>query len=933
MKKILAIFIPFLVFSQLIPYFGKNKVIYNDFKWKEYHTQHFRILFYDRERLPEIAAYAEQCYEKLKLLTGVEIKEKIPIIYYKNHFDFEQTNLYPGIVPEEILGFSEPFRRRVVIPADLSPFQLKRLINHELTHIFEFYILYEGLSPSSIFRIQVPLWMMEGFAEFATGDWEPFPVVTIVDAVANDMVPQISRTGGLIGGSGRVPYDFGHALFDFIRDKYGMTGVRKLWWEVKKYRIVRYTNPIKNTFHLEREIFHSQFKHYLRKRFAEYLRRDMPDDYGVAISPKFPYTYIFSYQLSPSGEVAAILTVNYSQADYDIVLISMRDGRVLRNITPGITLKYQKIRFGYDPSSGRGIAWNKTGEKMAFFGKRTKYYRLFIIDSFKGKLLKQIKLKDVYNPSSPTFTSDGKKVIFTGFQKKNAFIFEVNLDNGRIRRLSPGNFYIKEVAISPDEKTLAFTAIIGKEEHIFIADFPKMSNIRQITFKHGVDINPSFMDNENIIFSSNREGGFDLYSINIKTMEVKRYTRVSTGCFFPQFKDGEIYFTGYFRNNFRLYKTEPDIKQKYIEKERKIAWSTPAAKIQENKIRLRKGIGKLSLDFTTPISIAYSTDGRLFTSAYLSFSDIFADHTLFFYASNDYYYQSYHLGFVNQKRRLWWSLNGFQYKLYYFFGYYYPQYYGYVPSIVLRKLTGANFTFYYPFDFYHRVEGSAGILNIKENTGTLLPSGKYFFYSGTFFNVDLQLVRETTRFKSFGPISGDTLNLYFGKAFPLGGDHKIDNYSISVDARKYINIGRDFLLAFRAYYNGSFGKTPFLSYIGGNNEIRSVGYRAILGTQTFFFNAEFRFPITYITYTAIGDIGPIRGVLFFDLGGAKYGSYPFKFAEGSFPDIRLVDAIASYGYGVELFLFSFPIHIEYVKRTDLRKTLYSVYNFWIGYDF
>ncbi len=926
MKKIFILLLPYLLFSQLIPYFGKNKIIYNNFKWKEYDSSHFRILFYDSTRLPEILQYAEECYSKLRALTGADIKEKIPIIFYKNHFDFEQTNLYGGIVPEEVLGFSEPFKRRVVIPADLPPFELKRLINHELTHTFEFYLLYEGLSPSAIFRIKIPLWMMEGFAEFATGNWQPFPVVTLVDAVANDNIPLLSRTGSLIGGSGRVPYDFGHAMFDFIRDKYGLTGIRKLWWEVKKDRIIRYRNPLRSAFHLEREVFNSRFKHYLRVKFAKYLRKSMPDDYGVPISPRFPFIYIFSYQLSPSGEVAAILTVNYSQADYDIVLISMRDGKKIRNITPGVTTRYQKIRLGYDPATGRGIAWDKKGERIAFFGKRTKYYRLFVIDSFKGKILREYKLKGIYNPTSPQFSPEGKNIVFVGFKKGNAYIFLLNLRTGKLRRLSPKGYYIKEASISADGKSIAFSSMIGEEIHIFLSDFPEMKKITQLTFRNGADINPSFLDSKDILFSSNREGGFDIYSMNIKTGIVKRYTDVSTGCFFPQFKNGKIYFNGYFKNMFRLYSMEPIVIEKYKEEHRKAIWEKVHASIKESKIKLRKGIGKLSPDFTLPITIAYSTDGRLFTSAYISFSDIFSDHRLFFYASNDYYYQSYHFGYMNQKKRLWWSLNAFQYKTYFFYGYYY----GYYPTMVQRRITGANAYFYYPIDFYHRIESSVGAMEIKEDAGGFFPTGN--FYSGKFFHVDFSFVRETTRFKQFGPLEGDTFNLYLGKAFPLDSA-KIDNYTVKIDARKYLNIGRDFLFAFRGYYYGSFGKTPFYDFIGGNNEIRSVGYRYLVGTQTFYFNAEFRFPITYITITPIGNIGPVRGVFFFDIGGTRLPGLPFKFAEGNFPNIKLVDAIASYGYGLEFFLFSFPIHIEYVKRTDLQSNKFSVYNFWIGYDF
>ncbi len=924
-KFFLLILVSGLLFPQLIPYYGKNKVIYNDFRWMEYDTPHFRFLFYDKGRLREVVTYAQMSYKKLSFLTGVDIRKKIPIIFYRNHFDFEQTNLYGGLIPEEVLGFSEPFRRRVVIPADLPPFYLRRLINHELTHTFEFYILYEGLSPSAIFRIRVPLWMMEGFAEYATGDWEPFPLVTLVDAVATDSVPEITRSGSLRGGTGRVPYDFGHAIFDFIENEYGITGVRKLWWIIKKFKIIRYSNPIKETFHIEREEFNNRFKVYLRRRLRNRLLRSLPEDYGPAVSPRFPFYQVFSFQLSPSGEVAAVLTINYSQADYDVVLISMRDGKKLKNLTSGITLKYQKIKFGYDPSTGRGIAWDKAGEKIAFFGKRTRFYRLFIIDSFKGKILREYKLKNIYNPSSPVFYKD--QVVFVGFEGKNSYVFSLNTKTGAIRKLSPENMYIKEVSLSPSGKKAVFSVAQGKSINLFLADFPSFEGIKQLTFTRAQNINPSFVDEGTVAFSSDREGGFDIYTLDLKDGRLKRYTKVSTGCFFPVFRDGKLYFSGFHKMSFKIYKAEAKEIAESREKRGSLKFTAPKlVKIDEKKIRIREGIGRLSPDFLSPISISYSTDGRFSTSAFLSFSDIFADHRLFFSASNDYRYQSYLFGYFNQKRRLWWGLAGYQLKFYYFYG---P--FAVYPSTVLRRFTGLGFYAYYPLDLYHRVEMSLGGEEIKENIGGFYQYPGLFF-SGKFLHVDFNFVRETTRFKAFGPLSGDTLSLRFTKRIGLDSAN-ISNFTVSVDARKYFNLGRDFLLAFRLDYYGSFGKTPFYNYFGGNNEIRSVGYRRLVGTKTFFFNAEFRFPITYITLTPLGNLGPIRGVIFFDIGGFWLPGYKIKFWEGRFPDVVLRDGVASYGYGLEIFAFGLPLHIEYVKRTDLQRTIFSTYNFWVGFDF
>lgn len=88
------------------------------------------------------------------------------------------------------------------------------------------------------------------------------------------------------------------------------------------------------------------------------------------------------------------------------------------------------------------------------------------------------------------------------------------------------------------------------------------------------------------------------------------------------------------------------------------------------------------------------------------------------------------------------------------------------------------------------------------------------------------------------------------------------------------------------------------------------------------FNLEFRFPLINSASTLIGQIGPVRGVLIFDIARAKLNGYPAKFYfytgtdESGSQIIREADAIGSYGYGFEFFLLGLPLHLEFVKRLE-----------------
>ena len=95
-------------------------------------------------------------------------------------------------------------------------------------------------------------------------------------------------------------------------------------------------------------------------------------------------------------------------------------------------------------------------------------------------------------------------------------------------------------------------------------------------------------------------------------------------------------------------------------------------------------------------------------------------------------------------------------------------------------------------------------------------------------------------------------------------------------------------------------------------------------------------------------IGPVRGVLFFDLGGVwdnsipEYtGSDPYWknyfdelrnfdfFSDG----IKLKDPLASYGFALNVNLCGYPLHFEWIYKTNLKEARFYGMKFWIGFDF
>src|SRR4051794_15492482 len=65
-------------------YFGRNKVVYEQFKWQVLKTEHFDIHYYPEEEpaTQEAARLAERWYARLSSIFGREFTERKTIIFY-----------------------------------------------------------------------------------------------------------------------------------------------------------------------------------------------------------------------------------------------------------------------------------------------------------------------------------------------------------------------------------------------------------------------------------------------------------------------------------------------------------------------------------------------------------------------------------------------------------------------------------------------------------------------------------------------------------------------------------------------------------------------------------------------------------------------------------------------------------------------------------
>jgi hypothetical protein len=410
-------------------YFGQNKIRYDTFKWKVYPTPHFRISFYDRVEpsLPKIASFAESAYDELARKLNFQVPNPIPLIAFATHAEFEQNNVIVDFIPEGVGAFAVPSRNRMVLPIDMPDEQLQKLIQHELTHVFQFEIFYQGKLGKAL-ASNPPTWFIEGMASYMGNDEDSRARAVMRDAVAADRVPSITDNI-----QGYAAYRFGHMVFQFVESEWGLDGLRDFIYEFRNTLGSGVAKAIKRAFDLDTDEFDARFRSWLRKYYQKAIaNRGDPREFGPAFTVE---EGVRSWETSPVAAPSGDLLAAFStyKDDVDVVLLGVPNRKLFRNLTPGNTTKYQYLvaqMLTVGPDRGRDLAFSPDGNRVAVFARHERGRQLLLLNALKGGVKRTIRIP-VGQPMEPAYSPDGKSIAFHAFEGGRGDIYLLDLASRR----------------------------------------------------------------------------------------------------------------------------------------------------------------------------------------------------------------------------------------------------------------------------------------------------------------------------------------------------------------------------------------------------------------------------------------------------------------------------------------------------------------------
>jgi hypothetical protein len=928
--------------------FGKNKIQYRDFKWEIYHSPHFNVYYYKTEeaQLQKVVSFAESGYDQLSRAFNFQIKEPIPLLYYATHSAFEQNNVELGFIEEGTGAFSSPVRFRMVMPIDLADQELMQLMLHEMTHIFQFKMLFQG-SLARAATSGPPFWFMEGMASYMAKDESQRDKMYLRDAVVNDIIPSVTRTNF----SGFFAYRFGHAVFDFIEDRWGKEGFLDFLYEVRNTLGSRVDRAVKRAFKLEPEDFDVEFRRWLRKKYLPALvQTGEPSDFGhvFRIENVEQGTYTTTPVASPSGDLVAALSIY--RGKIDLVLYDTKSRKLIRNLTRGFSHDYQYLvaqELLIGRQLGHDIAFSPDGNTIAVFARRERGRSLLLVDVLHGGVREIVEMNDIEQQTGPAFSPDGRTVAFSGWRNGQFDIFFLDLATKTITNFTHDEIYDGGPVFSPDGRSLTFVSTVASGRKIFRVDLDNPGARYAVTTGESNENDPVFSpDGKRLYFTSDRKGPDNIFSLDLATGRLLQHTDVVTGAFMPTVlrePDGKerLVYDGYWKMSFDLYVTNVEEPVKEAQtvpiataptQPKELPRYEPDIQVSVDPANRDKYRGNKFFLEGAESYLGVNSDQTYVGRILLSFSDYLGDHRIFANLSSIDALSNFDVTYADLSRRWQWQAEAFDTRTYYYTG---------DPLLdrgqrgrVTYQATGAVGSLVFPFSFYQRAEVGVGYIYRKDafpvqGSNPLNPD--FVTFSDDFPIVQTALVGDSSIFANYGAISGRRWRLGAAYAPDTHNSGTLFN-SADLDFRQYVPVTRRSNLAFRVFVGESTGNRPTPFYVGGLDTLRGIDFRSLSGDRAFFTNLEYRFPLIDLVSTPILALRSIRGVLFLDVGGAWYHNIQgFRFYNGDTK--RLQDAIAAYGWGFTAQFLGLDLNWDFARRYDLKQSSSFQTSFWIGTRF
>lgn len=517
---------------------GQNQVAWYAFDWQYVDVPApdggkggLRLYYYRsaqaqaRRALPAIRS----AYARLVEEFAYSPTRRIPYILYGTQREFQTSNVFQ--VSESVLGVTSPQDLKMAVPYFGDHARFLEVSTHEMVHQFTIQKLMDaaGGDPYASFIQRLPLWFIEGIAEFYTkGGIDPETDEYLRDLVWN---PEPGRRYQVVAFAedrlrGYIPtYKLGQARIAFIAEAYGREKIQAMMENAELLADAQGGRSAKGFDALVRRVLGEpieqvdvRWRAWLKRRyFPEYgrVRQDLPqvrELRGLSGEPE-------ALVASPDGQAILVRTLDRERGHARLWLADLRNPKdavsVARDDAPG-SESLHPVDYGVMALAEGVLAWSaRSGSGDVLTVQRWRRDE-------KGKLprvrLGEARRLEVTAPggagfvriADPCFSPDRKALAFVGVASDGQQdLYVVPVEGGTARRLTDDAYAKRDLAWGPDGLVLSSDATDHGRHNLFRVD-PATGARTRLTTWAADDRHPRPLAGGGVVFSTTGFGKPDL---------------------------------------------------------------------------------------------------------------------------------------------------------------------------------------------------------------------------------------------------------------------------------------------------------------------------------------------------------------------------------------------------------------------------------------
>ncbi len=550
-------------------YFGKNKPTYESFDFKVHESPHFEFYHYleNEEKLKELINASEHWYRMHQAVLKDTFTKKNPLILYNDHPDFQQTNTISGNIGVGTGGVTEALKNRVILPLTMTNQQTNHVLGHELVHAFQYHMILKGDSTSIRSLSNLPLWMVEGLAEYLSiGRHDSHTAMWMRDAVLQDDVPSIKN----MANPKYFPYRYGQAFWAFLAGTYGDQVIEPFFMTTAQYGMETAARRVLNT---NVKSLSGMWEAALKTYYEPFLNNGKERIIGKKLlSEQNAGNMNLSPVLSPNGRYVIFLSEK-DLFSLDLYLADARNGKLIRKIA-STTKESHLDDFSSMESAG---TWSPNSKEFAFVAVKKGQNVLVIKNVENGKTIEEITIKDLPAFAHPAWSPDGKEILLSGLRQGQTDLFLLNLKTKQLQQLTNDRYAEIHPAWSVDGRQIVFATDqlsqnSGRHQGKWTFGLATFDVEKQQTeliniFPGADNLNPQIDPAGQILFLSDRDGYRNLYRYDPETGTAFQLTNLVTGIsgitkYSPAFsvsrKRDRVLFSHYYDGKYTVYQSKQE---------------------------------------------------------------------------------------------------------------------------------------------------------------------------------------------------------------------------------------------------------------------------------------------------------------------------------------------------------------------------------------